>query len=266
MELQGRVAELASQGISVAAISYDSVETLAGFAADRKITYPLLSDRGSVIIRRYKLLNESVERDSRSFGVPHPGTFMLDASRRVTSRFLEERYQERNTAASIVVRQGGIASGPAATVRNPHMTVTASASDAQVAPGSRITLAFDVIPARNIHVYAPGKHTYEVITPQVDAGLWLSVHETRYPASETYYFAPLSETVSVYQKPFRLTRDVTVGASREAQQALREQKALTVTGKLQYQACDDKLCFSPTAIPFALELQLKPLDRRPQND
>ena len=31
-----------------------------------------------------------------------------------------------------------------------------------------------------------------------------------YPQSETLFFAPLSETVLVYQKPFRLTRPVTL--------------------------------------------------------
>lgn len=265
MELQDRLAELKSQGLTVVAVSYDPVETLAKFAADRKITYPLLSDRGSAIIRRYNLLNDSVERESRAFGVPHPGTFMLDASRRVTSRFFEERYQERSTAASIVVRQGGAAAGPIVTARNQHLTVIASASDPQVAPGSRITLAFDITPARNIHVYAPGDHTYQVIAAHIDPQPVLLAHDATYPPSETYHFEPLNETVAVYQKPFRLTRDVTIAATREAQQALRELKTLTVSGRLEYQACDDKVCFRPIAIPFALELQVKALDRPAQN-
>ena len=266
MELQDRLPQLTSQGLSVVAVSYDPVETLAKFAAERKITYPLLSDRGSAIIRRYKLLNESVERESRAFGVPHPGTFVLDESRRVTSRFFEDRYQERNTVASVIVRQGGAATGPLVTTRNQHLTMTASASDAQVAPGSRITLAFDVTPSRNIHVYAPGDHSYQVIAAHIDAHPMLILHDTRYPPSEKYHFEPLNETVAVYQRPFRLTRDVTVAATREAQQTLRGMKMLSVSGKLEYQACDDKVCFRPTAIPFTLELQVKPLDRPTQND
>ena len=265
MELQDRLPELKSQGLTVVAVSYDPVETLAKFAGDRKITYPLLSDRGSTIIRRYNLLNNSVERDSRAFGVPHPGTFMLDARRRVTSKFFEQQYQERNTAASIVVRQGGAAAGPIVTARNQHLAMTASASDTQVSPGSRITLAFDIAPARNIHVYAPGDHSYQVIAAHIDPQPVLLAHNATYPPSETYYFAPLNETVAVYQKPFRLTRDVTIAATREAQQALRALKTLTVSGKLEYQACDDKVCFRPMAIPFELELQVKALDRPAQN-
>ena len=43
--------------------------------------------------------------ESRAFGVPYPGTFVVDAKRSVTSRYFEERYQERNTSASIIVRK-----------------------------------------------------------------------------------------------------------------------------------------------------------------
>jgi hypothetical protein len=264
VELQDRLPELAEEGLTVVAVSYDRIETLAKFAAERRISYPLLSDGGSAVIRQYDLLNETIERDSRAFGVPHPGTFVIDATRKVTARFFEVRYQERNTAASIVVRQGGIGGGPTVTAENPHLTMRASASDASVAPGSRITLAFDISPARNIHVYAPGDHTYQVIVPRIDGQPVLSPHQTIYPASEIYHFAPLNETVAVYQKPFRLTQDVTISATREAQQALRDVKSLTFSGTLQYQACDDKVCFLPSAIPFTLALEVKALNRPDQ--
>jgi hypothetical protein len=260
VELQGRVGDLQKQGISVVAVSYDPVETLAAFASAKGITFPLLSDPGSAVIRKYRLLNDTVERGSRFDGVPWPGTFMLDTQRRVTARFFEERYQERNTASSIVVRQGGSGAGPAMTAANPHIAVKATVSDETVAPGSRVTLAFDITPGRRMHVYAPGAD-YQVIDITLDAQAVLTAHDTVYPASEIYFFEPLDERVPVYQKPFRLTRDVTVAATREAQKALAGREKLTLTGKLEYQACDDKVCFKPNAIPFTFELKVKPLDR-----
>lgn len=265
MELQNRVPELAKQGLTVVAISYDPVETLAKFAAEKKITFPLLSDRGSAIIRRYNLLNETVERESRGFGVPHPGTFLLDGARTVTSRYFEERYQERTTAASILVRQGGAGRGPSVSAANRHLTLKAFASDGEVAPGSRITLAFEVTPRRRIHVYAPGDHDYQVVAVQIEAEPLLIAHDTTHPRSETYHFAPLNETVAVYRKPFRLTKDITIAATREAQQALRGLETLTVSGKLEYQACDDRVCFPPNAIPFTFVVKVKALERPTQN-
>ena len=87
MELQGRVDELRQQGFSVVAVSYDSVDTIAKFAAARNLTFPLLSDQGSAVITRYGLLNGTHEPGTRTYGVPHPGTFMLDPNRTVTARF-----------------------------------------------------------------------------------------------------------------------------------------------------------------------------------
>ena len=60
MELQDRVEELQSAGIGVAAISYDSKETLAAFAERRNITFPLLSDDDSSTIKEYGILNTVV--------------------------------------------------------------------------------------------------------------------------------------------------------------------------------------------------------------
>jgi hypothetical protein len=261
VELQGRVPDLEKQGLSVVAVSYDPVDTLKAFAGAKGITFPLLSDHGSAVIKQYGLLNETYERGTRHYGVPWPGTFMLDAERRVTSRFFEERYQERSTAASIVVRQGGGGVGPTMTAANLHLGVKASVSDDTVAPGSRVTLAFDITPGRRMHVYAPGAD-YQVIAVTVDPHPVLSAHETTYPASEIYFFEPLNEKVPVYQKPFRLTRDVTVAATPEAQQALQRMTTLSLTGTLEYQACDDKVCFKPNAIPFTFDLKVKPLERK----
>ena len=150
--------------------------------------------------------------------------------------------------------------GPSMTAANQHISLNADVSDAVVSPGSRITLAFDIAPRRRIHVYAPGAG-YQVIDIKVDPQPVLAAHPTVYPPSETYHFVPLDEKVPVYMKPFRLTRDVTVSATREARQALRGVNTLMLTGTLEYQACDDKVCFRPTAVPFKFELKVKPPDR-----
>jgi peroxiredoxin len=46
--------------VNAAQISYDSQEVLARFAKAYKITYPLLSDKGSVVIRKFGILNTNV--------------------------------------------------------------------------------------------------------------------------------------------------------------------------------------------------------------
>jgi AhpC/TSA family/Disulphide bond corrector protein DsbC len=262
VELEARVEDLKKWKLGLVAISYDSVETLKRFADARRITFPLVSDPGSAIIKRYGLLNTTVEPGTRAYGVPFPGTFIVDRQGVVRSRFFEDAYQERNTVASILVRQGGTAFGLASIVDTPHLRLKASVSDARVAPGERVSLVFDIEPKPRMHVYAPGKHTYQVVRASIETEPWLRVQAMAYPPSEIYHFKPLNERVEVYQKPFRLVQDVTVLATRDAQEQLATLSHITIAGRLEYQACDEKLCYMPQSIPVRWTLAVAPLERK----
>jgi hypothetical protein len=138
----------------------------------------------------------------------------------------------------------------------PHLTVESSISQASAAPGSRLTVSVDVTPRPTMHVYAPGKHDYQVVALTLDSQPWAKLEPTKYPPSEKYFFAPLNETVEVYSKQFRLTRALTLLDTPEARQALAGQPSITVTGRVEYQACDDKVCYSPGKVPVRFAVTL----------
>lgn len=232
---------------------------LARFAREHGITFPLLSDRGSVVIRRYGLLNPAFAPDSRAYGVPYPGTFVLDPGGRVVSRHFEAAYQERSTVASILARAGRPGQGPVVAAQSAQLSMQAMASDGVVAPGNRLTLTFDVTPARGMHVYAPGAHDYQVIRVQFTPQSWLIAHAMDYPPAEIYHFVPLDERVETYQRPFTLRQDVTIAATPEAQKALAGRTSIVIGGRLEYQACDDRVCYAPASVPFTFPLALSPL-------
>lgn len=236
---------------------------MKAFAVSRQITFPLVSDPGSAIIKRFGLLNTTLDPGTRFYGVPFPGTFIVDARGVVQSRHFEKAYEERNTVASILVSRGAAASGARVSAETLHLTVTAAVSDDRVAPGERVSLVFDVAPKPGMHVYAPGGHSYQVVRVSLDPQPWLRVDAPAYPASEIYHFKPLDERVEVYQKPFRLVQNVTILATPEVQKLLAAQETVTLTGRLEYQACDDALCYTPQTIPVSWTLSLRPLDRRP---
>ena len=270
MELQGRYADLAARGIGLAAIFYDPPEAIRAFAEARGIEYPVLSDPGSAVIRRYGILNREVEpdaqvRDVRMYGIPYPGTFVLDGEGRVVERFFEQRYQERITAASIALRLGdplGAASAAGTEMDSRLIGARAYASDAAVAPGNRFALMVDVTPKPGMHVYAPGDHVYRVVRLRVDTPEFLRVHPLSYPPSELYHYEPLDETVPVYQQPFRLVQEVTVPLSDEtAALSVVPGGTLVVEGTLEYQVCDDEVCYIPAAVPLRWELAWRPLIR-----
>jgi hypothetical protein len=262
VELQSRSEELKRAGLGLVAISYDSREVLERFAASRNITFPLVSDQGSAIIKRFGLLNTTTEQGTRFYGIPFPGTFIVDNKGVVQSRHFEDAYQERSTVASILTRRGDIGFGPSVTAETRHVVMTASLSDERVVPGERISIVWNVTPRPRMHVYAPGKHSYRAVRPSIDAQPWLRVMPATYPPSEIYEFKPLDERVEVYTKPFRLVQDVTILATNEVQKMLASQTSVTITGKLEYQACDDSLCYLPQTVPVSWTVPLKQLDRK----
>ncbi len=287
VELQARLPELQAQGLGVAAISYDRQDAHARFAREFGITFPLLADVGSVTIRRFRLLNPVPElslaggADSpemralvqtyvtggalgdRHKGVALPGTLVLDRQGRVTSRSFEDAYTERSTLAAVLLRTGAgrAATVPGVQASTAQLEASAYTSDAAVAPGNRFTLVAEVTPKPRMHVYAPGAKTYRVVALTISPQAGLRLSPTRYPPSEVYHFKPLDERVPAYQKPFILTREVVVEASPAAQRAFEGRDRLTILGSLDYQACDDAVCYNPVSLPLSWTVGLKPLLR-----
>jgi hypothetical protein len=202
----------------------------------------------------------------RLYGIPYPGTFMLDTSRRVTARFFETAYQERSTVSSIAVRLGNAIPGTpdraANRVATDHLEAVAWATDDMVAPGNRLSFVVEVTLKTNMHVYAPGDHGYQVIRLRLTAPDFLRSHEVTYPPSQMYHFEPLGETVAVYEEPFRLVQDVTIPMRRDiGALASAPGATLRVEGVLEYQACDHEICYLPEEAPLSWELAWRPLVR-----
>ena len=276
--------DLREKGFGLAAISYDGPEILAAFAKQRGITFSLLSDAGSATIKRYGILNPVPEwaigsdKDdpavkaavqkyvsvgnprAEMVGIAFPGTFILDRQGRVTSRYFEDFYIERNTISSIMLRLGDKAAPVAGTkISTGQLDVTTYPSESALAPGNRFSIAFDVAPHPGIHVYAPGAKNYRVIALNVATQPFVRLLPMKYPASQIYLFKPLNERVPVYQKSFTLVQEVILEGTPQAQASFHGKDSVTLSGTLEYQACDDKICYDPASIPISWTLSLRPL-------
>jgi peroxiredoxin len=261
IELQSRAGELKAQGLGLAVITYDPPAVMADFSRRRGITFPLLSDPGSRTIKAYGILNTTVAADTSNYGIPFPGTFLIDRNGKVTSRFFEEAYRERNTVSTIMIALGNAKTPAAATrIQTDHLDLTTYVSDDVVAPGSLFSVVFDVKPHPGIHIYAPGAKDYKIITFRLDANPMLAARPLQYPVSEIYHFKPLDERVPVFQNAFRLVQSMAVSAARDVRAALKDVATITISGSLEYQACDDKVCFNPRSIPVSYTVKLRQLD------
>jgi len=81
-----------------------------------------------------------------------------------------------------------------------------------------------------------------------------------FPESEIYYFEPLDEYVPVFQKPFTIVQEAIVEASAEIEKELENIDVLTLSGTLDYQACDDAICYLPVSVPVSFTLEFQTLD------
>ena len=234
---------------------------LADFASRRRIAFPLLSDAGSAVIKQYGILNTTVAPTNTTYGIPFPGAFFLDANGVVTSRHFEAAYQERDTIMSVLVKRGVKAARLAMKIEAPHLALTTYVTDDVAAPGTHFSAVVEAAPGPHIHVYAPGVAGYKPIAIDVRPQPGLVVRSAQYPKPEDYFFKPLDEHVAVYQRPFRIVQDFEIDPAPQAADALKERREMSIAGTLAYQACDDKVCFTPQSVPLTWTIALRPLDR-----
>ncbi|MGB8543564.1 MAG: protein-disulfide reductase DsbD domain-containing protein [Candidatus Acidiferrales bacterium] len=144
----------------------------------------------------------------------------------------------------------------------PHLQVALEQSDSTGVPGTRVTLAAEVRLPADVHVYAPGAKGYKPVQLALDPTGGLQFKPAVYPDSKILYLPAIKESVPVFEGTFRISQDVQVSTSSEFWGSLgKDGKLFTISGKLEYQACDKTTCFVPTSVPVKWQLQVMPLDR-----
>jgi peroxiredoxin len=263
-DLNTQVAEFRKKGIGLASITYDSTAVLKDFAGRVGIGYPMLSDPESKIIKTFGIFNDNVDPKSAQYGIPFPGIYRVDAKGVVIAKYFEEDYRERYSAATILSHEFGADGVEKTVIDSSQVTLTTSVSDAKAAPGHRITLILDIEPKAashgKMHLYAPGVKNYIPIDWQMGESKAISAEAVKYPASRMLNLPPIHETVPIYDKRIRLTRDIVVGQENEVAPVIGEARLLTVEGAFKYQACDDRECFLPKTVPLKWTLKLAKLD------
>ena len=236
---------------------------LAHFAARKGITFPMLSDPESEIIRRFGVFNDTIpQSDARQYGIPNPGTFIVDEHGMIRAKFFEERFIHRVTMATILA--SAFAQAPAArssSSQADHVTLRTTATEDRVRPGSRFTLIVEVAPAPGVHVYAPGaeRFGYHALSLNIEPPQFSTVYSSQFPEAEIMEFPALGESVPVYSRPVRVLADVALGSRQEMAEALSV-GSLTIRGRVALQACDEAECYAPQEIPVTWEMVLEGVD------
>lgn len=102
MDFQTALPAFTVLGYNVAGISYDPPEETAAFAARHKISFPLLSDHDSALIKALGILNEDHAPGTKFYGIPNPAIYIIDKDSKILRIFSEESYKARPEIADIL--------------------------------------------------------------------------------------------------------------------------------------------------------------------
>jgi peroxiredoxin len=251
---------LREQNIALFAVSYDSGEILAAFAAKHGIAYPLLSDRGSQVMRRLGLINERVQDDHAFYGIapnpkhvdlPYPGTFVLDRDGIVMSKRFYESYRVRDTGAAAVGDLLGLtpaSHGAEADATREGVRVRAWLDSPSYAFFQRLRLTVELGIDPGLHVYGrPVPEGNVPVTVDVAPIEGLDVGPAEFPAAHRMTIEGLDDEFWVYEGTLRVRVPLIFGAAPGSGDHVVR---VTVT----FQACSDSSCALPASVELALPI------------
>jgi len=224
------------------------------------IEFPLLADPDSKAIRAFEVLN--TEAAGQFKGMARPGYFFIDTNGIIREKFFEAKYRQRFSGNNVIGRLfPELGDEVTDKFEAPHLSLAVEQSDRTGYPGRRIRLTAEVQLPLDVHVYAPGVQGYKSIALVMDPAPGVEFTPVNYPRAKVLYMPAIKERVPVFEGKFRITQDIKVGSGREFNKSLgAEGKTIVINGKLDYQACDKKICYLPTSVPVHWQLQVLPLD------
>lgn len=170
------------------------------------------------------------------------------------------------TLSTIVLLAAGLAitAAPGQSFRKnqpARVAVEARVSAPITRAGQALDVALTATPIPGVHVYAPGNPKYIAVSVTVMPVTGLTIGPPVFPGGDDYFFAPLQESVKVYSKPFVILVPAKVTNAFIKAHGADRAASVTVTGSVDYQACDNKVCFPPQSQPFSVTVPVKPAGR-----
>jgi hypothetical protein len=251
VELESVAADLERDHVALVAISYDPVEALGDFAAKHGITYPLLSDVGSHVIRALGLLNEGA-RDN--YGIPYPGVFVLDQDGIVVEKRFFASHRERESGVGLIEAALNIVAtrhGAEDRASAEAVQVRVSLDSPTFAYWQRLRLTVELTIDAGFHVYGrPVAKGYIPLSIDVEPIDGLVVGDPRWPAAHLWTIAGLDEEFWVYDGVVRVSIPLTFGLPRGTGDQ-------TIRVNVELQACDDTTCLLPARVTAVLPVKEK---------
>lgn len=240
----------------VFAVSPEPVATIARFADRHGVAFPLLSDAGSEVIRRFGILNVEVAEGHPRYGVPYPGAYLTDEAGRVAQKHFHGDYRVRDSAATVIRGVPGAWIDPAA---YPSASGGAAVSATLAARALRYGRRAELI----VRIALPeGRHAYGEPVPDglvatsvaVEGPPELEAGPPILPPTRPFRVEGVAEPLHVFDGAIAI-RVPLVYRNREA----REGDRVPIAVEVRYQACDERACYLPSRERLALDVAAEPM-------
>lgn len=261
VELQDALPKFEKAGLKLYVVSYDSPKALADFAKHHKIRFPMLSDKGSKVIDRYKIRNHFVTKDQVPYyGIPFPGTYLVDEEGRVTEKFFHKNLAQRESADSLVdTALGQILLGedaPTASGGNDAIKISATyhGGGGQLKQGLVRHIVVRFMLQEGVHIYSdPVPQGMVATTIRVSGPDGLHAEPTMAPPSHTLSLPSLGKELQVWSGQVDFKIPVWVD-DRIASLTRESHGEVCIQVELHYQSCDAQSCHIPRKESLTLKV------------
>ena len=213
---------------------------------------------GSVAIRELGLLNE--QANEAVFGIPHPGTFVLNTDGTVRSKRFYPSYRERDTGIGVLEHLLGVEAADRVGVNeqtSSGVMVRASLDKDSYAWGQRIWLTVELDIPDGLHVYArPTPEGYYPLNIALEAIERVEPGLAQFPESRPFRVAGLDESFHVFEGRVRVHMPVTF--------MLVDGGTIDLVVNVSFQACSETECLMPESVRFVLPISEQSLVERPK--
>lgn len=254
-------------GIKLYAISYDEPDALAAFAKAHSIGYPLLSDANSVVIKRYGILNTLIEPGEVPFyGIPFPGTYVVDESGVVVEKFFPRHLANRESAETVLDTALGRVlmseEEPASTCEDEDVRITAflrgGKGSLKAGPVRRLIVRFEL--RDGLHIYGePVPEGMVATTVTVRGPEGLIVEEPILPPTRPLRLEGSGVELRVFEGTVDIALPVWANSKLVSLVKPVEQTTARLEVSVRYQACDARTCLTPRTERLMVEVPVEPL-------
>jgi hypothetical protein len=249
VEFQNKLTEFTEKGISIIGISYDSVQVLKKFAEKYQITYPLLSDVNSDVIKKFGIFNTTLDSSHRWYGIPFPGIYIVDENLTVVKKQFESTYYERPTVETILVKHFDKRMETfKQKFKTSYLTGSIAISDTMAYPAQILTLRIDFSLKQGFHLYgSPVPKDYIPLSIELKSNPNVNLDPIEFPETKELTLKTINETFYILPNEFTLT-----SSFRVKKQPQLGNHGLYVV--IKFQACNDTSCKMPEELQFQLPL------------